>query len=375
MKRIAFLVSVLALLLMAGSASALQVTPLDENIVSVSITSRGDSKDAAVNAAKEQAVLSSAGRILLDENLIRADDLLAKYLRNYAADFVKSVEVVSDEFRGGKSVLESRVYVDYARLVNDLTEKRFVYTPAYRPMFAAFLDEKLDGQVIEQEPSRRILENAMLIQGAKFYSGVIEEPKRSLNLLDDPLLLQTAVVAAERRNVELLVTGTSLTTLREERDLYYDKFFFYDCEMEVSLIRVDTGDVLHKTHAKGSASSRDRAEAISTAIDRASTSVAKELIGKYKAFWPEVVQGKSDYEILLTGASDEDVNIIRQYLTKLSPEATVELKKKFDTSAVLAINSTATRDQVVEALRGCAYPVLVIVLERGKNKFEVQVSG
>lgn len=362
--------------LVAGRpASALLVTPLNDRMVSVTTSTKGDSKEAAIDEAKQQAVLAAAGRVLLEGNLIRADELLAKYLRTYAGNFVTGIEVLTDEFTGGSSVLKSRVFVNYEGLVADLKEKRFLYTPAYRPMFTAFLDERLDGAPIPQEPSRKLLENALVLEGAKIYGGTIDDPALGVNLLDDPLLLKTAVVSAERRNVELIVTGTSRTKLREERKLYFDTFYFYDCEMEVSLIRVDTGEVLSKATTQGSASDRDRATAVSTAIDRAAKGASAQLFAKYREFWPPVVQGKSDYELLLTGVDKELIGIVQLYLSGLTPDTKIEVKKRFNTSAVLSIKSSASRDAFIEKLRACSYPVLILVGQKEKGKFEVQVSG
>ncbi|HMX61449.1 MAG TPA: hypothetical protein PKD58_00110 [Candidatus Sumerlaeota bacterium] len=366
----------LAAMAFTAPATALQVTPVDDSLVSVTTSSQGDTRDAALVAARQQAVLASAGRVLLDDNLIRADDLLANYLRKYADNFVKSVDVTSDKFTGTQNILESRVYVDYERLVKDMTEKRFIYRPAYQPLFATFIDEKLDGQKSEQEPARRLVENAFSALGVKFYpQESITDVQRGVNLMEDTILLDAAVVTAERHNVELLVTGTASTTLREEKDLYYDHYYFYDCDMKISLVRVDTGEVLAESTARGQASNKDRALAITGAIDRAARPIATEIVREYKKFWPKVVQGKTDYEVLLTGVTDEQLNIVRKYLGVLGPESTVDVKKKFATSAVLSIKTTATEEQLQQALKNCTYPVLNIVREKSDDKLEVQVSG
>ncbi|MCC6547027.1 hypothetical protein IT570_07650 [Candidatus Sumerlaeota bacterium] len=376
MKKAILVTLLFALMGSMTSVGALQVTPVDDSLVSVTTSSQGDSRDAALAAARQQAVLASAGRVLLDDNLIRADELLSNYLRKYADSFVKSVEVTSDKFTGTQSILESRVYVDYAGLVKDMSEKRFLYQPAYRPLFATFIEEKLDNQKIEQEPARRLVENAFIAQGIKFYpQESITDVQRGVNLLEDTLLMDAAIVTAERHNVELVITGTAMTVLREEKDLYYDHYYFYDCDMNLSLVRVDTGEVLAKSTARGSASNKDRAVAITSAIDRASRPIAAEMSRTYKKFWPTVVQGKSDYEVLLTGVTDEQLGIVQKYLGVLGPESTIEVKKKFATTAILSIKTTADLNQLQQALKNCSYPVLNIVREKSGDKLEVQVSG
>ncbi len=368
--------TLLAMALLAGlamPASAVLVTPLNDSTVSVTATTRGETRQAALENAKKTAVLASAGRVLLDDVLLRADHLLERYLENYADNFVSGVEILRDEFTGGLTELDARVFIDYAMLVEDMREKRFIYDPAFRPQFAVFLDDRLDGDRIDA--SSAIVRNQMTIRGLKPYEGAIDSPPLNVNLLDDPLLLEQALVSAERRNIEILFTGEATTTLREERKLYYDIFAFYDCEMTVNMIRVDTGEVLATSSATGSASARDRREAITTAITRATETIGNDLIGSYRAFWPDVVQAQADYKLLVTGADEELLNIIRQQLQILAPETDLDVRKTFDQSAILTIRTPSSREQVIEAIQSCPFPTLRIVREVGDNKFEIQVSG
>lgn len=365
----------LALAASATMAPAIQVTPLDDHLVSVVNETRGTSREEAVDNAKRDAVLAATGRVLLDGKLFLADDLLQKYLSNYYAKFVDGVEITDDSFTEGRAVINSRVFVNYDRLIADLNEKRFLYTPAYKPQFAVFLDEKLDGQEIPQQVGRQLLQNALKAKGIKSYEGAIEDPKVTVDVSSDDLLLANATVAAQRRDVEFIISGKSTTKLREERRAYYDTFFFYDTNLEVSFIRVDTGEKLFTTTTSGSASSRDRADAVRTAIERAADAASIELANYYKGFWPRVVQGKADYEILLTGTDDELTRIVSQQVGRVSTGTTIEVKKKFDRSAVLSVSSSSSRADVINAIRGCSYPTLTIIREVGKNKFEVQVAG
>ncbi|MBI1289635.1 hypothetical protein GC173_00130 [bacterium] len=355
--------------------AALTVTPLDDKLVSVEVATSGTTREDALNEARTRAVLSTAGRVLLDNQLLRADELMDKYLRTYSANFVTAIEVYEERFTGGQNVLSSRVFVDYEKLVNDLHEKRFLYAPAYKPMFTVFMAEDIDGASLSQEVARPLLRNALETQGMRPYKGTITTPPTDVDVKADSDLTKSALEAAERRNVELLVTGTTTTRQRGEKDYYYDKFYFYDCEMTASLIRVDTGEELKTVTVRGSASDRDRAEAIRLSIERASALAAVDIEERYATFWPRVVQSGSDFEVLLTGADDELIRIISQHLNGVGIDAEISLKKKFDTSAVLTVRTKARRDSLIEVLRACPYPALTIIREVGDKKFEVQVAS
>lgn len=373
MLRLARLMAAFVIVLWTAAASAVQVTPLNDQVVSVEVSARGATRDAAMDLVRQEAVLATSGRVLLQGELVRADELLEKYLRNYAANFVTGVEVLADRFTAGQTELFARVFVDYTALVEDLREKRFLYSPAHKPMFAVFIEDRLENETIDA--AQKIFTASLVVEGMKAYEGSFDEPQTTDNLLDDPELLRQGIIAAERRNVEILFTGTSRTTLREERKVYYDTFFFYDCELTITMIRVDTGEVLKEMTARGSASARERSDAISVAIERASASIADEMSESYRDLWPKVVQAKADYSILLTGATDELINIVTQHLSGLGADTRIELRKKFDRSAVLTVKTTVSRDALIERIRNSTYPALKIVREEGRDKLEVQVSG
>ncbi len=376
MQKVLFVfLAVTTALIFSRPAGALTVTPLDDNIVSVESVVSAESRDAAMTKARQEAVLACAGRILLEDVLIRADDLLTKYLQNYAGEFVIGVEVLKDEFSGGKTQLATRVFINYKKLKDDMKEKKFIYDPSFRPMVVTFIEETLNGDAIEQAPARQIFSSTLESKGFKIYDGQIETPPIETNLMDDDFLIQSAIVAAERRNIEIIFTGLAETQLREEKKVYYENYYFYDCSMRMQMIRVDTGEVIKEVESEGSASAMDQGEAISVAIERASLKIAEGFHSAYREFWPSVVQGNSDYKILLTGTDDELINIVSQHLSGVGRNTSISVRKKFDRSAMMTISTELSRDELIEILESCPYPVLSIVEDNGKDKFEIQVSG
>lgn len=375
MIRLFSLMAVLGMLAIGSAAAGLTVSPLNEELVSVQVEARGETREQVLSELKDQAVLAATGRIFLTNTLVRAEELLDAYLDNYGQQFVKGVEVVEDRFRGGMTELRARVYVDYAALKNDLEEKRFLYSPAYRPFFTIFLEETIDGEVSPEPISRETTADVMLRSGFKPSESVIEEPSRGTDVSATPESLHRGFIAAERRGIEILVTGRATTTLREERDVYYDRFFFYDTELELSMYRVDTRELLARTRTSGAASDRARGEAIRIAIERAAERAATRFASTYREYWPKVVLSDADYQILLTGADDDSIQIVTQHLDRLAPGTRVSLKRRYGPSAMLVVSTDADRERFMEVIGELAFPALRIVREHERNRFEVQVSG
>ncbi len=367
--------SALVLVAMANLAPAFELTPIDEHSLVVRITTEGETPEEAMNVARVEAIRGAAGRVLMSDRLIMADDILAKYLANYAANFVKAVEVLEEDFVQGRNRITAKVFVDYSGLVEDMEDKRFLYKPAYRPRFASFMTEKQDGRIVNEGNARNALATSMNNLGMRRYGKILNTPPATTDVSLDDFLLQSAVVSSQRAGVEVIVTGECTTVLQDQQKLYFDEYWFYESEMTAQLIRVDTGEPLFEAKARGSASDKDPATAIQTAIDRAAERVASQLVPPFEAHWPKLVQRKSDYEVLLTGVDSDLVSIISEHMKRLGIDTEVYVRKEFDKSASIAIDTNQPREAVIETIRSCTYPTLSVVNPGAERVFEVQVSS
>lgn len=359
----------------ATSAAAFVVTPLSEGQLAVDLTVEADSRAEAIELGKVDAVRGSVGRVFLMDRLILADALLAKYLANYGGNFVSAVEVLEERFQAGRSRLRLRVFVNFAALEKDLDEKRFLYKPAFKPRFATFMTERLEGRITTQGKAREALATALNNLGMRPFPGELTTPPSTTDVAADSFLLDAAIVSSQRAGVEVIVSGESRTRLAEKRKLYFDEYWFYDSEITAALVRVDTGEVLFRAKGSGSASSKVQDEAIELSIVRAAEKAAEQLVPAFDRFWPVVVQRRADYEILFLGVDDELLRIVTQNIERLGRETKVHVRKKFDRSAVLSVEYRGTKQDLLENLTSCPYPTLYILNPEAEAVFEVQVSS
>ncbi|MCB2154307.1 hypothetical protein KQI84_05435 [bacterium] len=375
MRKALLILPLFILLAVATPVAAFLVTPLDDGNLAVEVDTTGQTLEDAVAAAKLEAVKGTVGRVYLSNNLTLADDLLGKYLENYGNGFVSAVEVLNESYQAGQSQITARVFIDYARMIDDLTEKKFLYTPAYKPRFVTFMTERLDGEISKEGVARETLAQSLNALGMRRYGSELPSPPAETDVIIDELLLDAAIISAQRAGVEIIVSGEVDTTLREQRRLYYDDYWFYDTEMTARMVRVDTGEVLFEATAQGSASDTSQVNAVRTAIQRASDRVAEKLLAQYEEFWPVVVQRGADYEVLLTGITDETLEIVKQNVERLGHTTNVHLRKRFDRSAVLAIEFDGPKADLLDNLESCPFPTLYILNPDAERDFEVQVSG
>lgn len=375
MRKALLILPLYVLLAFATPTFAFLVTPLDDGKLAVEVQTTGETRELAVEAAKLEAVRGTIGRVYLSDNLTLADKLLARYLDNYGHGFVSAVEVLEYSYQAGQSRVVARVFVDYDRMIQDLDEKKFLFIPAYKPRFVTFMTERLDGDVSKDGVARETLSQSLNALGMRRFGAELSTPPADIDVVADELLLDSAIISAQRAGVEILISGEVNTTLRERKRLYYEDYWFYDTEMTACLVRVDTGEILFEAVAQSSASDKNQVNAVRTAIQRASDKIAEDLLNQYQAFWPVVVQKGARYEVLLTGITDETLEIVKQNIQRLGRSTHVYLRKRFDRSAVLAVEFNGPKSDLLENLESCPFPTLSILNPEAERDFEVQVSG
>jgi len=243
-----------------------------------------------------------------------AKELLERYLERYGDRFVHSYRVLEQPLHQGKYDMKINVYVDYQKLVGDLEEKRFLYQPAYRPYFLVFLAERLEGEQALYAYGHKTLREIMVDNGLKLREEEILYPPSNINVMDDANLLREARIAALKNNCELLITGKSSTSQLDKRELYYDTYHFHATQVELQLLRVDTGEILFETTAKGTAGRIDEDESIRSSIRRAMDRALQPLIEYYRANWNQIFLGTTSYRLLLVGIDEEEYQQLLDFI-------------------------------------------------------------
>lgn len=358
-------------------AQALVVAPLGDGLIAVTLTIDGDTVEAAKQAASLQAVRASVGRLAWGQELIVAEELLGRYLENTHERFVRSIEPIRTDFVAGRPRMNLRVFVDSADLALDLREKRFLYRPLPRPFFKVFLAEQLDNEYATYATGRDSLTAAFQDRNLRPYDGLIDTPPNNADVAEDSILFEDALVACERRGVEVLVSGRSITMRDNEKELYYDTYYFYSTEMKAKLVRVDTAEILATVTARGTASHTEQQQAIDISIRRAASEAVRVLADKFDLVWGPMVLDKADYRILLTGVTPQTLDLVRQRLAGFSRDAQVYLRQSFDRSAVLTVVYPGNREDVIKELATMSYPPVQIVSEHeviGKLTGKAQIA-
>ena len=371
MRVISMGLAILLILLMTFSIWAKDMELIDEDLVKIYQVRQGSDKEQIIQSASIDAVQQCVGRIYLSKNLIMARSLLEKYIERHYKTFVYSVETISTNYIGDEIKLEMYMYINYQELIRDLQEKRFLYTPRYKPYFSVFIDETLNGQSASTLIAQEEVLSVFRDRAVRTPETGLMYPPSNVDLTAEPELLAAAMREAHKAAVELLISGFSKTEKIKEEQLYYDYFFFYQSLIHLSLIRADTGEILYEVEYKSMAYDTDEQTAIKNSVIRAARDAANDIIDYYYETWDKIFLNAADYQLMISGIQQEGLDIIKHKLQLLNPETEIYVRSYYNNTAVLNIITPVSSKEIHELIRTSPYPNFRI-LEFSKEYLEAQ---
>lgn len=364
------------IVLLAALSSAAEMKPLEGgDLIVVERSLEAASEQEGRDLAAREAVQSCAGRVYFSDMSVMARPLLEKYVDTYYKNFIYSVVVDSKKQVGDKFQLSLKVFVNYTKLLADLEEKRFLFRPAVRPLFAAFLKETVDEQPSTGKDGWDTIRASWRdLTEQRPTESEITTPPPNVDVSESPALLAEAIRAVQKNGAEVIITGVS-TTVREKRaELYYDTYVFYRTTVNLKLYRADSGELLQETTATSLAGSVRQNQAVNLSIVSAVKKAVFQLADYYQKNWDKMVRNKGDYMFLFTGVTEEKLDLIQKKLAALNHNSQVFIKSQYADVAVVTLVFKGNRERLLEVIQGSSYPRMHILKEE-ENKFEIQIKN
>lgn len=333
---------------------------------------QGSTKDEALHAARARAVQAATGRFCFGEEMFVAQNLLEKYLAQYAEKFVAATQTLEHRQVGATHHVVARVNVWVDQLYTDLLNKRFTYLPKTNPVFAVFLRETIDGGEVKQPFILNNLRNIVKERGLSLYEGELPAPPAATDLTADPQAMETALREAQKYGVEVLIAGAIQTTKVSTEKLYYSDLTFYESTVRLSLIRVVTGEVLDTAEVTRRVARRNGAEAIKVVAPLVAEKAIAEVIEAFTSSWAKTVHDSADYRIMLTDVTPDVVRAFSESLKRLDPSVRVYARCAFGRVTVLNIDFAGDRKLLVTFLSNLSHPQFRIA-QAEDSRFELEV--
>jgi len=335
----------------------------------------GSSEEAVIKEARARALRSAIGRIYFTDYMLRARSLLEAYVDRYSDNFVARQKVWTSEIRGGRRYMDIEVVVDCKKLYDDLNEKKFLYRPAFRPIFYLFLAETYNGQPVEDMFGRKHLLQITNLREYRYlwqdHPSKANDPsipasqKTEVDLItisahQDPTTSATELAKAcreaQRYEIEVFVAGTIETKTVRNKEVYFDNYTYVETRCTLSLVRSDTGEILSTVSTTVSAAHMDPEEARRMATADALDKLAPQLFGVFDKQWDKMILRKADLRIMVIGLNDVAVNVLRQLITGISPEAEIYTRCSFADVGVLTVTWNGKAQDLLHTLRLDGFP-------------------
>ena len=352
---------------------AREIEPLAGELVAVSKVVSGQTEQEAIEQACQEAINTCVGRVYMGRTLVMARTLLDKYLQQHYKRFILSKAVHQKRYKKDQLILDMNVYVDFDSLVKDLDEKQFLYKPRIRPFFYVFLEEILEDQPAPYTIGSNTIFDILIEKTVRVSEEPIQNPPPNIDVSKDPEVFQQAIMAAQKVGVGLFITGTSTTRLIKAQELYYDLYYFYETHMHLKLVRVDTGDILFETDATASSGHINRERAVELSIQRAANMATLKVIEAYLKTWNHLMLNVADYQLMFTGISPDQLEILTKMLKALAPKTEVYVKTYYNRIAVVNLVYKGERSELIQAIKRSPYPRLKIMIEK-PTALEVQIE-
>lgn len=346
----------------------------------------GENEEAVIHKAKLRAVKTCVGRIYFADYMLRARSLLDPYIEQYLDRFVAQLRVRESGIKAGSWKMKLDVVVDCVKLYEDLHEKRFIYIPAYRPLFYVFMAETFDGQNVEDRAGRDYLlekineekvgEDNELIKPAYRYLW-LDEPARAdnpmipaaekqeyvmevispyQNPLAGPEALAAACREAERNEVEVFLAGKLETITEEKKEVYFDNYTYVKTTCELALVRADTGEVLASERNAVSAAHLDPEEARRRASRAAIDKTVPSLFAWFDANWRNMILREGKLRVMVLSPQEEDFGVVSNILMGLGEDVRIYTRSLYGQVAVYNVDWEGSTKDLIERVRVTRFP-------------------
>ncbi|MBI1783545.1 hypothetical protein HYR69_00235 [Candidatus Sumerlaeota bacterium] len=335
---------------------------------------KGKSEADVLRDAGVRALVSTASRLYFDDYILIGRDLLDPYLRQYGDRFLTSRTITKRRILADGTVeLDVRVGVNVEDFYADLENKHFVGKPQVRPVIAVVLEESVDGEKSGDGRGRKMLEELLKKNEMRVESQRMGPHPLNVDVTASDDALRAARDEAQRGDVEVIVSGKLTVVSRGKRDILYDEFTIYDADIQLSLIRVDTGETL------ATASERFSAPALAgkTALDRtfeglmprSAATLSQNLLNN----WKSMMLDSGDYRLMVTNINQEQLESVFNLLKTLSPDVDARVKAFFGDVAVINVYFPGSKPgQVEQFLRKSRLPQFQ-VRPADERRFELRI--
>lgn len=256
-------------------------------------------RDAAIRDALRAAVEQAVGVALASTSAVKDFQLLYDLIRTQATGYVRSYDIISERKENNEYYVKIRATVNSEKLQSDLLAKGLLYTLKEKPLIMVVISEKIDS--VEQTSFNvgSKLESVLLQEGMELVDrSQIEQIKaRDIELnYQDP---ERAAALGKRYGADIVIIGEANADYADTQELLGSTIDFYQTNVDVKVVRTDTGTILAVESVTVRKGTRGKVPAARFSLNEAGKELAKKLVPKIWERWRKEVYNQTDYQLIV----------------------------------------------------------------------------
>ena len=277
-----------------------QVVKKGDNLVEVTVTGQGMTREEAMRDAQRKAVEQGAGTFIYSHSQTKDFELVKDTILARSAGFVQSAEEVSAKQNADgvwevkvKAVVSVKGIEDTWGVVTNLLQQ------IGRPKIMVALTEKIDAKAQEDSTVQTRIENLLLKSGFLLVNKdqLKEIDKKDIAAAaaeDNPAKIQAV---AKRFGAQLFITGSSNAVSSGAREVYGVQLFNYGANGDIKCYRSDTAQLLASQNGTAESSDRNPGNSAKKSLSELGNSLGPKVQFDILRFWQDAVAGRGEVQL------------------------------------------------------------------------------
>ncbi len=333
-------VLVLAALLLAFAAAPLwaadkkedpDVVKKGDNLVEVTASGSGTTKDEAVKDAQRKAIERGAGAYIHSQSETRDYQLIYDTILARAAGYLQEYKVVSASENDGIITVKIKAVVSVKGIEDTWGVVQNLLKAMGRPKIMVFISEKVDDKASDDSTVQTKIEALLLKNGFELVDKkqVKEIDKKDLAAAVTEDKPAKAQAIAKRFGAQIFISGSAEAAFGEATKVWDVKLQNYGAKANVTCFLSDTAKKIGSHNAKEASSDRMKNVAADKALAGLGDQLALQVQMAVLEHWMEAMQGRGDVKLEVSGIAFKQVGKLTEALKGVQGVTDVDEPREF----------------------------------------------
>ncbi len=324
-----------------------------DNLVEITATGAGATKDEALRDAQRKAVERGAGTFIYSQSETKDFALVRDTVLARAAGFLQSFKILSEKDEGdGTWTVKISAEVSIKGIQDAWGAVTTLMQQVGRPKIMVVINEKIGREEVEDSTVQTAIQDELIKSG---FAVVDREQLKDIDKKDlsaaaaedSPARVQAI---AKRFGAQMFIKGSSNATPGVQKDIGGVLFFTFEGDANIRCFRTDTAQIMSSIAGVPTRGVQQvPRSAAKQALDLEARVVSARVVGDILMHWQDAISGRGEVQLKV-----EDVSFANYAKLKSNLKALKNVKDVNGTYAnkvaEMSIQSDITGEQLAEKL-------------------------